>query len=268
VPPADSDPADSADLDALYELAVHLARQAGELLADGQRRARATIEMKSSLTDMVTEMDRAAEALILETLERERPNDAVLAEEGGVRAGSSGIRWVVDPLDGTTNYLYGYPPFAVSIAAEVGGTTAVGVVHDVVHGETFGAIRGRGAWCNGAPIRPSGLDDVGTALVGTGFAYVAERRQRQAAVLREVLPWVRDIRRGGSAAVDLCYVACGRLDAYYEQGLAPWDLAAGKLIVTEAGGHVGELDDGPPPTVVAATAALAEPLQRLLQQAM
>jgi myo-inositol-1(or 4)-monophosphatase len=257
-----------ADLDELRDLAVDVAREAGALLLDGQRRARAVVETKSTRTDMVTEMDRAAEALIVTRLHAARPGDAVLGEEGGEREASAagGVRWVVDPLDGTTNYLYGHPTFAVSIAAESGGRTLVGVVFDPAHDELFEAVEGRGARCNGEPVRVSAKADLATALVGTGFGYEAERRARQARVLAGVLPHVRDIRRGGAAALDLCWVACGRLDAFYEQGLQPWDLAAGLLVLAEAGGASGDLDGGParPGCVLAATPALLGPLRALL----
>jgi fructose-1,6-bisphosphatase/inositol monophosphatase family enzyme len=194
---------------------------------------------------MVTEMDRASEALIVAGIEAARPDDGIVGEEGADREGTSGVRWLVDPIDGTTNYLYGFPGFAVSIAAEIDGDVAVGVVHDPLHRDVFTAARGRGARRNGEAIAVSTNADLSTALVGTGFSYDRDRRARQAAVLTEILPRVRDIRRMGAAAVDLCSVACGRLDAYYERGLAPWDLAAGALVAREAGALVGDLAGGP-----------------------
>ena len=229
---------DDLDEDRLLHLAIDLAREAGALLLEGLHRARTEVDTKSSRTDMVTEMDLASEASIVAGLRRARPHDAILGEEGAASEGTTGVRWVIDPLDGTTNYLYGFPSFAVSIAAERDGDTVVGVVHDPLHVETFTAVAGRGARRNGQPLRVGGATDLGTSLVGTGFAYQAGRRALQAAVLTTVLPAVRDVRRAGAAALDLCWVACGRLDAFYEQGLAPWDRAAGALVAAEAGAWV------------------------------
>jgi myo-inositol-1(or 4)-monophosphatase len=254
------------DLAELRSLAERVARAAGALLRDGADHVRSEVSTKTTGTDMVTEMDRASEALITDGLLGPRPDDGILGEEGAHRVGSTGVRWVVDPLDGTTNYLYGFPGFNVSIAAEVDGVTEVGVVYDVVRDELFGAVRGRGATRDGAPISVSGAQDLSHALLGTGFSYEAERRHLQAQVLVAVLPRVRDIRRQGAAAVDLCSVACGRLDAYYERGLASWDLAAGGLIAAEAGASVTDFAGGPARAgaVVAAAPALAPALLELL----
>ncbi|HLT68795.1 MAG TPA: inositol monophosphatase family protein [Acidimicrobiales bacterium] len=259
-PPPPADPAD------LVELATDVARRAARLLLDGVGRARATVETKSTATDMVSEMDRAAERLIVDALLDARPDDGIVAEEGSARPGTSGIRWVVDPLDGTTNYLYGLPGWSVSIAAEDDAGVVVGVVADAVAGEVFSATRGGGARLDGEPIACSAADDPATALVGTGFGYDSRRRAAQGAVVAGLLPRVRDIRRRGAASVDLCSVACGRLDAYYEVGLAPWDLAAGGLIATEAGAVVTAIDGGPvrPGSVFASGPTLAAPLRDLL----
>jgi len=230
----------SPDPLALRDLAVRAAQEAGAFLLEhlpGDR----TVTTKSSDTDVVTEVDRASEALLLARLLGERPDDGILGEEGTSRAGTSGIRWVVDPLDGTVNYLYRIPAFAVSVAAEVDGVSVAGCVFDPSRGETFAAALGHGATRNGVPIAPSAATDPGQALVGTGFGYETALRERQGAVVARVLPRVRDIRRGGSAALDLCWVACGRLDAYFERGVQAWDVAAGGLIVREAGGHAGAL---------------------------
>lgn len=254
---------------ALVELAEAVAREAGALLLDGQRRERDIVETKTSATDMVSEMDHAAEALIVERLLAARPDDAILAEEGGGRPGSSGVRWVIDPLDGTTNYLYGHPRWSVSIAAEVGGRTVAGAVADPSIDEVYTATLGGGAFCNGRPIRHSGHDDLATALLATGFGYKRSERAVQAAVLTGVLPVVRDVRRHGVASLDLCWVACGRLDAYYEAVLQPWDVAAGALIAAEAGAVCSGMDGGPPagPSILAAAPAIAAPLLRLLRDA-
>ncbi len=202
---------------------------------------------------MVSDADRASEALIVSGILAARPDDAILAEEGAARAGTSGVRWVIDPLDGTTNYLYGIPAWVVSIAAEVDGVVEVGVVADPSHGEVFSAVRGEamarsGAWCNGVPISVSGATVLATSLIGTGFAYRSARRAEQALALPRLLPAVRDVRRLGAAALDLCLVACGRLDGYFETGLQPWDMAAGVLIAAMAGAVVCGYDGGPPST--------------------
>lgn len=255
-----------ADLEELRHLATTIAAEAAALLRDGLGRPRTDVRTKATGTDMVTEMDRAAEALIVSRLEAARPDDGMLGEEGTDRPGTSGVRWVFDPLDGTTNYLYELPGFSVSIAAELHGEVVAGVVHDVVRDESFSAVRGGGATRDGVPIRPSDESELPLALVATGFAYEPDRRARQAAVIGELIPRIRDIRRFGAAAVDLCSVACGRVDAYFERGLAPWDLAAGALIAREAGAVVTGFDGGPPSGegILAATPAVAEPLRRLV----
>ncbi|MGP4011134.1 inositol monophosphatase family protein [Streptomyces sp. 4N124] len=256
----------------LLALAQEAARQAGELLRDGRPADLAVAATKSSPIDVVTEMDIAAEKLITGLIADRRPDDGFLGEEGASVEGSSGIRWVIDPLDGTVNYLYGLPTWAVSIAAEQNGERVVGVVAAPMRGETFHAIRGGGAWATGAwdgerklTCRPAPPLD--QALVSTGFNYVSEVRAHQADVVQKLIPLLRDIRRGGSAAVDLCDVAAGRLDGYYERGLHPWDLAAGDLIAREAGALTGGRPAEPPSNAltVAATPGVFEPLQRLLE---
>jgi myo-inositol-1(or 4)-monophosphatase len=267
VPSAAMPPPPVPDPAALVELATDVADRAVRLLLGGVERARATVETKATVTDMVSELDRASERLIVGGLLAERPDDGVLGEEGSERAGTSGIRWVIDPLDGTTNYLYGHPGWAVSIAAEDADGVVVGVVADAVHREVFTATRGGGARRNGVRIACPDHGDVATALVGTGFGYDPLRRRRQGEVVAALLPRVRDIRRMGAAAVDLCSVACGRLDAYYERGLSWWDLAAGALVATEAGARVTAIDGGPllSGSVLAAAPRLAAPLSDLLR---
>lgn len=221
------------------------------------------VEEKSSRTDMVSDADRDAEALIRDLLEAERPDDGLLGEEGSATESANGRRWVVDPLDGTTNYLYRFPAWVVSVALEDESGALVGVVHDPLHRETFTAERGRGARLNGAEIAVSGVESLDTALIGTGFGYSAERRAQQAEVAAQLLPLVRDIRRAGAAALDLCMVACGRLDGYYERGLNAWDWSAGSLIASEAGASVLPLA-GEPFGLVVASPAIAEPLAALV----
>jgi myo-inositol-1(or 4)-monophosphatase len=224
------------------------------------------VDSKSSATDMVSDADRDAEAAVTRMLRAARPEDGILGEEGAAAGGSSGRRWVVDPLDGTTNYLYRYRAWCVSVALEDGaGEGLVGVVHDPLNDETFTAVRGGGAALNGAPIRVRGGAPLDAALVATGFGYDPEVRAGQAEVVRRVLPRVRDIRRAGAAALDLCHVAAGRLDGYYERGINHWDWAAGALIVREAGGAVLPLVGGRP-GLCAARPGLAEELRELVRE--
>jgi myo-inositol-1(or 4)-monophosphatase len=200
---------------------------------------------KSSATDMVSDADREAEAAITDLLRSERPDDALLGEEGAAAGGSSGRRWVVDPLDGTTNYLYGFPVWAVSVALEDGDGALAGVVLDPSRDELFAAARGGGTTVNGKPVHARDGTPLGQSLIATGFAYDADFRAEQARVLDRVLPRVRDVRRAGAAALDLAWVAAGRVDGYYERGLKPWDWAAGRLLVAEAGGAVAEMPGEP-----------------------
>lgn len=256
---------------ALLALAIELATEAGALLLAGIGEARTSVTTKSTITDMVSEMDRAAESLIVGRLATERPHDAVLAEEGASTTGTTDIRWVIDPLDGTTNYLYGIPAWSVSIAVERDGRTVAGAVRDPSRGDTFSALAGEGSFRNGARLAPRPAPTLDRALVGTGFGYDSARRATQAALLPTVLPEVRDIRRFGSAALDLCWVGASELDGYFEAGLAPWDLAAGSLVAAEAGIWVGTIDAAPadlPEIVVAAPPDLREPLVDLLRRAL
>ncbi|MDK0522751.1 inositol monophosphatase family protein [Streptomyces sp. ML-6] len=258
----------------LLDLALEAARRAGALLRDGRPADLGVAATKSSPIDVVTEMDLAAEKLIVDFLTGHRPQDGLLGEEGGGTEGSSGIRWVVDPLDGTVNYLYGLPTWAVSIAAEHDGERIVGVVEVPMRRETYHAVLGGGAYVRGdahgedIALRHRPAPPLDQALVSTGFNYVGHVRAHQADVARRLIPRLRDIRRGGSAAVDLCDVAAGRLDGYYERGLHPWDLAAGDLIAREAGaltgGRPGLPADGD--LAIAASPGVFEPLQALLEE--
>ncbi|WP_242641336.1 inositol monophosphatase family protein [Streptomyces kasugaensis] len=249
-------------------MALEAARRAGTLLREGRPADLGVAATKTSPIDVVTEMDIASEKLITGFLAEHRPDDGFLGEEGASVAGTSGVRWVIDPVDGTVNYLYGLPSWAVSIAAEKDGETVAGVVAAPMRGETYRAVLGGGAYRDGERLHHRPAPPLSQALVATGFGYLAERRAGQAEVVRTLLPRVRDIRRGGSAAIDLCDVACGRLDAYYERGLNPWDLAAGELIAREAGaltgGRPGEAASGE--LTLAASPALFEQLQPLLDE--
>jgi myo-inositol-1(or 4)-monophosphatase len=253
---------------ALRDLAVRLAREAGALLLERLPYVRTDVVSKSTPTDVMSEVDRAAEDLIVGALRRERPDDAVLAEEGTYDTGTTGLRWVVDPLDGTVNYLYRGTIFAVSVGVEDDEGPLAGAVHDPQRAETYAAARGHGATLDGEPLRANDVTDLSLALVATGFSYAAADRAWQAAVLTTVLPRVRDIRRGGSAALDICAVGSGRVDAYYELGPAPWDRCAGSLVATEAGAvvHIGKAPDGRDLTVVAAP-GIADDLLALLGDA-
>ena len=229
-----TDPAD------LLTLATDLARMAGAL-ALSMHAGLGAPDTKSSPTDVVTAADRACEQLLVDGIGAARPGDGILGEEGASDDGTTGVRWVVDPIDGTVNYLYGLPQWAVSIGVEVEGVTVAGVVFNPVADELFTAVLGGGASLNGRALSCSSASELSQALVATGFGYDVRRRTAQAAVMQTVLPAVRDVRRQGAGALDLCSVAAGRVDAYYEQGLEPWDMSAGLLIATEAGARTGGL---------------------------
>ncbi|PZS07980.1 MAG: inositol monophosphatase [Solirubrobacterales bacterium] len=225
----------------------------------------ADVRAKSGPTDLVSDADLAAESAIADVLAARRPDDAILAEEGGA-SGEGALRWIVDPLDGTINFLFGIPVFAVSIACDDGEGTLAGVVLDPIRDECFAATRSGPPTLNGESIRASARDELATAMVATGFSYDSALRTRQAAVLAQVLPRARDIRRAGAAALDLAWSACGRYDAYYERGLKAWDLAAGALIASRAGLVVRELpaDEEDPSGLVVAPAGLIDELQALV----
>lgn len=254
-------------LDYLAALASEVALAAADLQRRELATARRFVGTKSSPTDLVTEVDQACEELLVSGIVSHRPEDAILGEEGANRQGSSGVRWIIDPLDGTTNFVYGHPGFGVSVAVEVNGTVEVGVVVDTMARDLFTAQRSRGSWLNGRQLTPRVAPDLSHALVATGFSYNPDRRRRQAAVLEGLLPRVRDIRRMGAAAVDLCSVACGRVDCYYEKGLEVWDHAAGVLIAREAGALVTDFSGGEPSGagVVAAAPSLAGDLLSVLR---
>jgi myo-inositol-1(or 4)-monophosphatase len=253
----------------LLALAERAARDAGRLIWGGRPARVEVAATKSSPTDVVTAMDTASEALLRARLSDARPHDGMHGEEKGRQAGTSGLTWVIDPIDGTVNYLYGIPVYAVCVAAVVGDTTrpgewepVAGVVHSPASGQTWTAAAGRGAFLNGRrlPAQSGPPPELAAALVGTGFGYLPARRTSQSRVLAALLPRVRDIRRMGSAAMDLCMVADGRLDGYYERGLQVWDLAAAMLVAREAGAVVRGIDQLPPHDhmVVAARSPLVD----------
>jgi myo-inositol-1(or 4)-monophosphatase len=246
------------------ELAERAARAAGEVLVSYYGRPPEGVESKSSATDLVSDADREAERTIRELLETERPQDGLVAEEGSRAEAASGRRWVVDPLDGTINFLYGFPAWAVSVALEDGDGALVGVVHSPIHGETFCAVRGEGAFLGDRALRVRPARPLEQSLVATGFSYEPDRRAIQAEAIAKLLPRARDIRRAGAAALDLAWVATGRVDAFFERGLKHWDWAAGRLLVEEAGGSCTWLDDGWPGLLAASHDGLLAELRGLV----
>ncbi|GAA4527321.1 inositol monophosphatase family protein [Amycolatopsis samaneae] len=261
-----------ADESLLKSVAERIAVEAAELVKNAwdemNRGARVRVDTKSADTDVVTAVDHESERLVRARLAELRPGEPVLGEEGGgsVAAASSpdGVTWVVDPIDGTVNFLYGLPWFAVSVAAQIGGVSVAGAVVEPVSGRRWTAARGQGAWLDGRPLAVSAPDRLELTLVGTGFAYVAERRKRQARFAAELLGRVRDIRRNGAASLDLCAVGAGWLDAYVEHGLHRWDWAAGALVAAEAGAVValpGEAPELGADATYAAAPSVAAPLR-------
>ncbi len=258
----------------LLEIARTVAVQAGTLAQLRRSEGVEVAASKSSTEDIVTFADRETEALIRSRLAELRPHDGFFGEESGAETGTSGLTWVVDPIDGTVNFLYGIPHYAVSIAVVEGDPDPLtwralaGVVANPASGETFSAQAGRGAFLDDSPIRVAPAVELSQALVGTGFSYLADIRSEQSLVLSGLLHRVRDIRRMGAASLDLCAVACGRLDAYFERRLSPWDHAAGALIAREAGARVTGMDGAPPSRefVLAAEPTLAAALERLFAE--
>ncbi len=254
----------------LRRLAERLAHAAGSQALAGRRSIglgrHVEHSTKSTTTDPVTEFDRAAEALIVDELRRGRPDDAIVGEEGADSPGTSGIEWHLDPIDGTVNFVYDLSTWCTSVAAVDAHGSLAGAVYAPVTDELFSAARGAGATLNGHRIAASTAAALPLALVGTGFSYLPERRRAQSARLAMLIPDVRDVRRFGSAAFDLCLVACGRLDAYYEQHLNTWDMAAGVLIATEAGATASDFGGGPPTVdeVVVAAPDIHADLLRLI----
>jgi len=247
---------DKFEKDALLALALRVAQEAGEMLMD--RPATFEISSKSVAIDIATQMDIASEKHIVQALLRARPDDGIISEEGTSQISRSGITWVIDPVDGTVNYLYGLPGWNISIAAKDENGSLIGVVHAPTINSTWTGIRGGGAFLNGKQIRCNDPIQLDRALIGTGFAYDVRLRVGQGQVISQLLPKIRDLRRCGSAAVDLCYVAMGAFDGYFELDLKEWDAAAGGLIATEAGAQVTTSQTG---ITVCAGPALHRPLE-------
>lgn len=222
----------------LLDLALCVAQEAADLVRRRRGEGVEVADTKSSPVDVVTEVDRASERLIYDRLTEARAGDGFLGEEGSSAESTSGVSWVVDPIDGTVNFLYGIPQYAVSIAASRDGTVVAGVVVNVASGEVFAARRGGGATLDDRPLRVRHVAPLEQRLVGTGFHYQSEVRRLQGESVARLLRTVRDVRRLGSAALDLCALAAGRLDGYVEEGLHPWDMAAGGLVATEAGARL------------------------------
>jgi myo-inositol-1(or 4)-monophosphatase len=258
--------------DRLLAVAVEIARQGAETARWMRAQAVPDFDTKSTDTDVVTVADRAVERQVVASLRALRPRDGILGEEYGPAGASArpadpgSVRWILDPIDGTVNYLYGLPFYGLSLAAEVDGRVMAGVIRNPETGEEWTATRGGGAFRGGRPLLGSTQTSLAQALVGTGFGYAAERRAHQGAVVAGLLPRVRDVRRLGSAALDLCLVAEGRLDAFYEKGLNAWDHAAGGLIAAEAGVTIGGLNGAPagPDLLIAAPPALFPALHDVL----
>lgn len=261
-----------SELSEIAELALQIGQEAGELAAN--RPHNLELKTKSSRTDLVTQMDTATERLIVERIKQHRPTDGLIGEEGAAvePTGATAITWVIDPIDGTTNYIYELPTWSVSIGVEVQGQGAVGVVVAPALGETYFGVVGQGAKLivNGESLtlKANVVEDLGEALVVTGFSYQSTDRGNQAEAVMTIMPMVRDIRRLGSAALDLSFVAAGRVDAFYEQGLNHWDYSAGALIATEAGARVEALRGGPlfKGTTIAAADPLFSNLSTILAQ--
>jgi myo-inositol-1(or 4)-monophosphatase len=253
----------------LLEIAQRAAIGALQIVKDYRGVLTDTIETKSSTTDMVTVVDKACEERIRSIIHAARPQDGFIGEETGEQLRGD-LTWIVDPIDGTTNFVYGFPAYAVSIAVKDGEHALCSVVLDLPHEILYSAKRGGGAQCNGRQLALRTTTDLSQALVATGFSYRAEERKTQARTLASILPRIRDIRRMGAASLDLVAVANGQIDAYYEVGLKPWDFEGGRLIVEEAGGVVGSLDSDTPTSTmtIAANRGLFQSLQELLREAI
>ncbi len=256
----------------MLNFAIQTARDAGRVLAD--RLGRALQVSNKGAIDLVTEADLAAEELIIERIKSHYPRHAILAEESGTTegiafvAGKTGWKWIIDPLDGTTNYAHGYPCFCVSIALEHAGSIEIGVIYDPTRDELFAAERGQGATLNERRIRVSSVDDLNAAMLCTGFPYDVRERPHFERDFANFTMAAQAVRRDGSAAIDLAYIACGRFDGFWEDGLKAWDVAAGVLLIEEAGGRVSDFNGAPldiySPKVLASNGLVHEAMMRVL----
>lgn len=256
-------------LSALLKLAQQAAAAGAAVHRQAIETGRFGIETKASAADLVTEIDRAAEQQIVSVIRAARSDDGILGEEGTNDVGSTGVRWILDPLDGTTNFVHGYPFHAVAVGVEIDGRRALGVVQDTFNQRVYAGIVGQGATCDEQPIAVRQESRLAQALVGTGFLPIVAVRRKQAEVLGEILPLVRDIRRSGCPALDICHVAAGALDAFYEFGLGPWDIAAAAAIAEAAGAtvHLPHSDVLPDPLLIVANASLGAALMTAFTKA-
>lgn len=251
----------------LVNLATTIAHEVGAVALAGRKRGLREVSTKSTSTDMVTEYDKLTEASIITALRAARPDDSIVAEEGGRHTGNSGITWFVDPIDGTTNFLYDLPTWTVSLGAHDADGELAAVVFCPPLSETYTATRGGGAFLNDTRIHCNEINDIAHCLIATGFNYSPDNRLIQAARIPKIIAKIRDIRRLGSASLDLCFVAVGRYDAYYEEHLYPWDLAAGTLIAKESGCIIGSIDGGDiqPSAILASPPGVFTQIQDLIR---
>lgn len=254
------------ELSALLEIAKYAASLAAAVHRRAMEAGELKIDTKSSTSDLVTEIDREAERELVRAIQAQRPNDEIVGEEGSAFGGDSGVRWILDPLDGTTNFVHRYPAHSVAVGVEVDGRRVIGVVHDTSGGRVYAGVVGEDATCDGRPIKVRNESRLARALVATGFLPDAEVRRVQADLLRQVLPRVRDIRRSGCPSLDICGVASGALDVFYEYGLGQWDIAAAAAIAEAAGAEVLLLHSAvlPDPLLVVANAELMHAAVALL----
>ena len=252
----------------LLEICIELAVTGGKRAFEGRRIGLKDVQTKTTSTDMVTEFDKATEKYIVGEIRARRPNDSIIGEEGGSHTGDSGFTWCIDPIDGTTNFLYALPSWSVSIGVSDENGPLVGVVYIPALDETFTATRGGGAFLNGAKIHCNQITDISKALICTGFSYSPEQRTMQSKRVSIFIHQVRDIRRLGAASIDICFVACGRVDAYFEENLHSWDIAAGELIAIEAGARSGSFSGGlsSPAEIMIASPGIFDELSKLVCQ--
>lgn len=257
------------ELKKICEVAKQAAMKSGEY-ALSRLATKKDIDHKSGINDLVTDVDKKCEKIVIDIIKETFPEHSILAEESGEEHNAEGYTWVIDPIDGTTNYAHGFPVFCTSVGVMAEGRSVVGVVYDPTRDELFHCIKGEGAFLNGDPISVSGAKSVSESLIATGFAYNIERKIANLGHFRKMLECAQAVRRPGAAAIDLCYVASGRMDGFWELGLNPWDTAAGYLLVIEAGGVVTTLDgkdfDVTKPAVLATNGNIHREMQEMLNE--